>query len=244
MRTKFTSALMLLSSACTFAALKTQNTAASALLAYTALSFALVGLAYAFNKPHLMLKLPSGQISKLGRVLFLPFHLLSGFSLFLQRCFSDEAPFSWIDESVMLGRIPLRRDQETLQSHGIRSVLDLTSELEAAPFVRNLQYMSVPIMDGTPPSLDQIKACVEWIRRQLAEGSVLVHCALGHGRSATLAAAFLVSRHSFTEPSIVIETLEAARPGISLNKAQMAVLCDHIRRSTPTRDSDLTNPVD
>jgi protein-tyrosine phosphatase len=54
--------------------------------------------------------------------------------------------------------------------------------------------MCVPVWDTQAPDSAQIDAAVAWAQHQLAEGHPLyVHCAHGHGRSATVLAALLIA---------------------------------------------------
>ncbi len=224
MRGKYAMTFGLLSGASAYAAVGAQGTLGTVLLVYASISLALVGSAYALNRPSLLLKAPSGQISLPGRVLFLPYHALSYLSLALQRITSKEEPFSWVSQSVALGRIPLQADRTTLRGRGVRSVLDLTAELGAARFVRELRYLNLPLLDGTAPSLEQLKSSVSWMNEHVQSGPLLVHCALGHGRSATVAAAFLASGQRALGASEVLKKIEAVRPGVGLNQPQRSVL--------------------
>lgn len=47
---------------------------------------------------------------------------------------------------------------------------------------------------GAAPSVEQIQKAVEWCTRERAEGrDVYIHCAHGHGRSATVMSALLIA---------------------------------------------------
>lgn len=229
MTARYTASFALLSGANAYAALGAQSWITRSLFAYAALSFGLVGCAYALNRPTLLLKHASGQISPLGRLLFLPYHALSGLALRVQCHFSRAAPFSWVTDSLLLGRVPLRADSQSLSNYGVTSVLDLTAEFGASRHVRELQYRNLPILDGLAPSLEQLKACVAWMNEQLSLGPVLVHCALGHGRSATVAAAFLVASQRVSSTSDATRALAGARPRIGLNRDQRAVLDKYVK---------------
>lgn len=159
----FAMAFVVLSGASAYAAVGAQNTLVAVFLIYVSISLALVGGAYAWNRPSLLLKDPSGQIFLPGRIIFFPYHALSYLSLALQRMVSKEEPFSWVSDSVVLGRLPLQADRASLGSYGVRSVLDLTAEFGAARFVREVCYLNLPLLDGTAPSLQQLRASVSWI---------------------------------------------------------------------------------
>ncbi len=223
MRVKYATTFLMLSLASAYAA-SSAPFVVRALSAYATISLALVGCAYALNQPRLLLKSPCGKISILGRVLYFPYHALSHVALFVQSHLSKDEPFSWISESVLLGRVPLKADRGTLGEYGVRSVLDLTAEFGAACHVRELSYLSLPLLDGLAPSAEQIRSCVAWMKKQLDVGPLLVHCALGHGRSATVAAAFLASEQNISSASDVVSSIAAVRPGIGLNHPQRSTL--------------------
>lgn len=59
--------------------------------------------------------------------------------------------------------------------------------------------------------------------REVAEwpGAVYIHCAQGHGRTGTLAAAVLLAKGYCDTVDAVIARLRAARPRLALGKAQL-----------------------
>ncbi|WP_446893576.1 dual specificity protein phosphatase family protein, partial [Acinetobacter sp. NS4_7] len=57
---------------------------------------------------------------------------------------------------------------------------------------REISYLSVPVLDHAYPSRSQLMRALQWIHQQRMRGeTVVVHCALGRGRSVMVAAAYL-----------------------------------------------------
>ena len=220
---------MLLGGSTGYLAMENGHALVVALLVYLSMSLVLVGIAYAFAKPEMLLKAATGQQRFPSLLLFFPYRVLSFLSLALYRIPSKEEAFTSLSDSLVLGRIPFQTDQEVLQALGIESVLDLTAEYAAAPFVRDLRYRNLALLDGTAPSQSQLETAVSWIKESSRSGAVLVHCALGHGRSATVAAAYLASRNTGLASSEALRRIKLARPGIGLNRDQQKALEEFVR---------------
>ena len=94
----------------------------------------------------------------------------------------------------------------------------MTAELQEARAVRaHPGYLCAPTLDAEPPDPALFRSLVQRLRDQ--EG-VLVHCASGHGRSATLAAALLIARGLASSVAEAEAMLRARRPGIGLRASQ------------------------
>jgi protein-tyrosine phosphatase len=87
-------------------------------------------------------------------------------------------------------------------------------------------HVSTP--DFTPP------AGLVQDRRDVDPTPVYVHCAVGHGRSATFVAAYLLASGAADSPQQAIAFLKARRPGVHINSAQQAAL-HALRQSLPSR---------
>ena len=75
------------------------------------------------------------------------------------------------------------------------------------------------------PQSHQIEAGVQWALQQRATGrAVLVHCAHGHGRSATVLAAVLIAEGQARGVDDAEGLLKAQRPRVRLNARQRAAL--------------------
>lgn len=155
-----------------------------------------------------------------------PFHRLLAWLLPLLRFVYErvlrQAWFDQIAPQLWVGGAPLyERDYRLLVERGIGAVLDLRCEgcddLELYER-EGIVYLRLPVLDAFPPPLQVIGEGTEFIEQRIREGrTVLVHCAKGRGRAATLVAAHLMKHRgmSFAEAAAV---LKAKRPLTSLQR--------------------------
>lgn len=206
---------------CAFYALTSHFWALKIVAACFAIAFGGVGLAYAFIGPRAFLKKPNGQLSWLSYVLYWPYHLLNAWGLSTARRSNNENAFDQIDDNVYLGYRLSPRDQNEIEKRGFKSVLDLTCEFSEIPSLRGLSYRCIPLLDTYAPSLELLRTGAQWIQVEAAQGPVYVHCAMGHGRSATFVAAYLLLSSKAQTPQEAVEQIQKLRPKIGLHPAQM-----------------------
>ncbi|EEB74299.1 dual specificity protein phosphatase family protein [Thermococcus sp. AM4] len=102
-----------------------------------------------------------------------------------------------IDEKVAFSRIPWKEDLATLKGH-FECIVILAPEFELPYGIKDLLEMGfrvlhVPIPDLEAPSLDELRAIVNWIQNEVGTGRrVLIACSSGCGRSGTVAVAWLM----------------------------------------------------
>ena len=78
-----------------------------------------------------------------------------------------------------------------------------------------------PRRDTPAPTLAQIEEGVQWALQQKAAGRpVLVHCAHGHGRSATVLAAILIAEGRVQGVAEAEALMKKERPWVRLNRRQ------------------------
>ena len=191
-------------------------------LVWCALAFGGVGLAYAFIGPRAFFKRPNGSLPPWSYALYAPYYLLNALSLAGFRRSARENAWDEIAPGVYLGCRLNRRDRAAIERLGIARVLDLTSEFAEAPFLRALDYRCLALLDTRAPTLDQLRDGALYIAQ--SERPIYVHCALGHGRSATFVAAYLMLTNRAHNAADAIAQIQRVRPRIGLTPAQLAVL--------------------
>jgi atypical dual specificity phosphatase len=111
--------------------------------------------------------------------------------------------FTQILPELWLGGAPTyERDHEVMLKSGITAVLDTRQERigDLRFYERHgMTHAKIGVPDVTVPDAETISAGVDWVAEQIADGrTVLVHCAKGRGRSATVVAAYLMREKGMT----------------------------------------------
>ena len=189
-----------------------------------AVAFGGVGLAYAFIGERAFLKRADGRLHPLSYVLYAPYHAMNWLSLRGFRRAGKENAFDRIAPNVYLGCRLNESDRTEVDRLNFQSVLDLTCEFGATPALRGLNYRCIPLLDTRAPTPEQLRDGAQWIKQHAATGPVYVHCALGHGRSATFVAAYLLFSGQARTADEAIEHIKAIRPRIGLHPEQRAIL--------------------
>lgn len=176
----------------------------------------LFSLAYWLNQPRLILgKTPHGRVNPLFLVANLPWLLFSWLVWWLQQRFTPEAATHALgDSGWTIGAYPGRR----VPSDRYDVVVDLTAEFPA-PRVTDAAYVALPNLDAV--ALMRLPDIA--LLHQLGIGPqsrVLVHCAQGHGRSATWCAAALTAMGRFEDTQQAHAWLLSFRPRAKLSYAQ------------------------
>jgi protein-tyrosine phosphatase len=198
------------------------------LLVWSGMSFALVGAAYLVRKPSLFGKRPDGSLAWQNVMLLLPFLLFTWAVWRVQTAFSREPACHEVLPGVWIGRRPSARDIPA----GVCLVVDMTAEFPAAAFVRNgREYVAVPVLDGCAPDEGALRRVVRTVRT--CHGPVYLHCALGHGRSGTVAAAVALAKGLAEDAVSAEELVRSVRAGIRLHPAQRMLLAGIAKQGPP-----------
>jgi hypothetical protein len=117
--------------------------------------------------------------------------------------FDQITPAEGVTAELWIGGAPTyKRDYAFLLDQGIRAVLNIRAERsdDIAFYERHgITHVRYHVPDVGVPNSEIITAAVDWIAQQVAAGrSVLIHCAKGRGRSATLLAGYLMREAGFT----------------------------------------------
>lgn len=202
--------------------------------AWGSVSFALAALAYAGLGAGTLGKRADGALPLWSRVAHGPFLLTGLASMRLFHAGVPRTPWHEVGPGVLLGRRPTRADATAFAAEGFTAIVDLCAELPATRLYdpRVHAYLALPVLDHEGPTTPQLDAAIAWIERVRADpgAKVLVHCALGRGRSATVVAAWWIARGdprvasaSVADVDAVEAALRNVRP-ISLSDDQRAAL--------------------
>ena len=120
-----------------------------------------------------------------------------------QAWFTRVTPADGVSATLWLGGAPTyQRDYAFLVKHGIDAVVNIRAERDddtAFYDAHGITHVRFAVPDVTVPDEAVIGAGVDWIAGQVAAGrTVLVHCAKGRGRSATVLAAYLMREAGMT----------------------------------------------
>jgi hypothetical protein len=144
--------------------------------------------------------------------------------------------FSQVTPSLWLGGAPTYgRDFDELLRLGITAVVDMRAERPGEPAFfheHGIAHRQYRVPDVTVPGEDVLTDAVDWITARIAEDrTVLIHCAKGRGRSATVLAAYLMDTDGMTFDE-VDELLTSKRPLVKLQDRHRRVLESWIARRT------------
>ena len=127
--------------------------------------------------------------------------------------FDQITPADGVDAELWIGGAPTyRRDYAFLLHQRIRAVLNVRAERsDNLDFYdrHGIAHVRYFVPDVGVPDGDTITAAVDWIAQQVADGRpVLIHCAKGRGRSATLLAGYLMREagYAFEEAEALIRS--------------------------------------
>lgn len=194
-------------------------------LAWLGISMLTVGGAYLGHGTGLLGKRRDGSLAWLPVLLLLPYFLLIWMVWHMRRALSREPCFDEVAPGLLLGRRPFAHELP----REVSLVVDLTSEFAEPREVRTrVRYLCLPVLDTCAPDEEEL---VSVVRAILAEpGTAYVHCAQGHGRSATIAAAVLLALGHCEDMRGAEQHLRRARPGVRLHREQRNVLTRTARR--------------
>ncbi len=192
-------------------------------LLWLAASCLVAGVAYVLGEPRLMGKRSDGTFNPVPLLLLVPYFALWWLAWQVRRrrrepCWAEIVP------GLFLGRLAAVEELPP----GAEMVVDLTCELAEPAPIRRMSYRCLPTLDGGAPERRRFLA----LAREVAAfpKPVFIHCAAGHGRSATLAAAVLLARGTVPDVAAAEALLKSRRPGVGFSRAQRRLLADFAAR--------------
>jgi hypothetical protein len=198
------------------------------LAAWWVLDFGLLSAAYGGFGPRLLFKQRNGRRPKWAAFLYAPYFLLNELTFLVYRLTMRQPAYVQIVPNLFLGRRLTSWEARCLRVLRWRAILDLAAEFEEVEYLRRERfYRSLPVLDTMPPRSEELSAGVDWLTKRVAEGPVLVHCALGHGRSATVVVAYLVATGAALTVAEGMALVRCKRPGARPNSRQLLALEDY-----------------
>ena len=192
------------------------------------MSLSVVSLAYIFDLPGIFRKKSNGSIPFYIRWIFIPFLLGSQlYNTWARK--NDKVPaIQKIDDNLYLACRLFASDVATLQAKGVTAILDVTAEFDGLDWTAEseaLDYFNVPVLDHKSPGAEKLVQAIHWLENHITSSNgVVIHCALGRGRSVLVMAAYLLSKNNQLTISQVLEKIQGIRTTAGLNKAQLNAL--------------------
>ncbi|SIO36116.1 diacylglycerol kinase family protein [Salinivibrio sp. ES.052] len=198
------------------------------LLTWSAAAFLAVSVAYWRNQPRLFRKRQTGQLPRLIQYFFAPFFACSHLYNRWARQRDTMPPVQQVAAGLYVGARLTDRDIPDLHARGIKGILDVTAEFESLNrFTQShtISYLSVPVLDHAYPSRSQLMRALQWLHHQRQHHrDVVIHCALGRGRSVMVTAAYLWALSPSKQLDDVLNDIKAIRPKAHLNRRQRRAL--------------------
>jgi atypical dual specificity phosphatase len=140
--------------------------------------------------------------------------------------------FSWVDAPTLaaMGRPTDLEELSWLRGQGIEIVLTLTENPLRRDWLQEagLLGLHVPVIDMTPPTIEQLHECVTAIAKaQDRKMGIAIHCYAGKGRTGTILAGYFV--HRGMDPGDAIAHVRLTRPGSIETTEQEEVVHDYAR---------------
>ena len=143
--------------------------------------------------------------------------------------------FSWLIDGSLAGsgRPMSAGEVGWARERGVRAIVTMTEDPLPAGWVDGMDYLHVPTVDLTAPTVEGTDRAVEFIHRRIGEGApVMVHCAAGLGRAGTILACYLV-RHRGMSAAEAMGTIRERRPGSIQSDEQEAAVEYYERHASP-----------
>jgi hypothetical protein len=196
--------------------------------AWLGVSLSVVSAAYVLDIPNVFRKGKDGAIPWYIMWILLPFFY--GVQLYNSWARKKDAipAIQEIIPNLYLGCRLYPSDIEYLERTGVSAILDATSEFNGLNWSAkdsNLAYTNVPILAHCSPHQDDLKRAVDWISQHIGDQrGVVVHCALGRGRSVLIIAAYLLASGRFDSVDKALAHINSIRETAQLNEEQYGKL--------------------
>ncbi|SDH41960.1 Diacylglycerol kinase family enzyme [Vibrio xiamenensis] len=207
----------------------------SLLALWTAIALGLVAFAYYKNNGMIFRKRQGGRIPHLVRVLFWPF--MFGVQIYnrIVQVRSGDPVIQEIEPGLYLASRLTPMDVDVLNHNKIRAIFDATAEFDSfnlSLLGKDIEYLNIPVLDHSYPDFDSLMQSIRWIDSQRRNGrNVVVHCALGRGRSVFVMAAYLLAESPHKSLDEVMAQIQSIRLHARLNQRQYQALSEYVKHS-------------
>eukprot|EP00466_Bigelowiella_natans_P015980 jgi/Bigna1/67899/fgenesh1_pg.4_\ len=172
----------------------------------------------------------TGQLPLWSLILFFPFHTLNHILVRMkygiEKNIKGNPPANKILDNLYVGSL---FSQEIADGGNFRweAVVDLTAEFSELCDCK--RYLNLPVHDGNPPTLEQFDHAVDFVKENILKGAVLIHCAYGVGRSATVASACIYGMQKRPGVLEAFAAVKASRSMCRLNTGMRKALVEYER---------------
>lgn len=191
------------------------------------------GIGYLFSRGELLFKSKEGRLPVWVKLLLLP--VLVGVMVynFFARRVDSAPPLQEVDDGLWVGRRLLPLDVPRLNEHRISAILDVTAEFDSLPkalLPEGIHYLNVPVFDHDVMRMSQLRRAVNWIHEERRAGrKVVVHCALGQGRSVTVILAYLAALYPGRDHEEILEAIRQVRASVNPNRRQIRLVEEFLK---------------
>lgn len=189
------------------------------LLLWPAVNLLALAAIYGMGRPDWLGKTREGRMTPAVVLAMAPYFVFTWIVWHIFRAVTPESAADQVAENIWVGRRPLGPELPA----GTALIVDLTAEFPVNTTVRSHhEVVCVPTLDAKAPADGLMPGLISRIQR--TRGPIYIHCAAGHGRAATVAAAVIMDRGLARTAEEAEAYMRKARPGISLHRAQKALL--------------------
>jgi diacylglycerol kinase family enzyme len=223
----------------------------SIMFLWLGLSLSAVSCAYLFKAPQIFRKSSNGAIPKYIKWVFIPFLFGAQFYNSWARRNDKVPPIQQINDNLFLACRLFPSDMAELKAYDVSAILDVTAEFDGLDWStsnQELQYLNIPVLDHQSPTEAQLLHGTNWIQTQIdADRKVVIHCALGRGRSVLVMIAYLLSKKEYPTIQSALQKIQGIRHTAGLNNSQLKKLAKIAERQstdkTPEKAALIVNPV-
>lgn len=202
----------------------------TAILVWASMSLLAVSAAYLLDRPSIFRKKDNGSIPFYIKWLFMPFFIgVQVYNGWARK--NDSVPaVQKIAPNLYLACRLFPSDTAFLEKEGVHAILDATAEFDGLNWSAEdseLAYLNIPVLDHETPHQADIQKAVNWITHHTKNNrGVVVHCAMGRGRSVLIVAAYLLASRAFKNVDDALAYINQSRSTAQLNKRQHAKLSE------------------